>query len=132
MSILQGEIYWADLSPTQGREQSGRRPALVLSRNSLNRLPLTVLVMIGTGAEHLDSGRRYPTDLWVTATESGLPKDTVFMGLQLRSVDPQRLRQRIGLLPRNRLVEAMDIVRAVMDDRRPPDRASGTEEGAAK
>lgn len=77
MSILQGAIYWADLGPTRGREQAGRRPALVLSTNSINQLLLTVLVMIGTGAEHLDGGRRYPTDLWVAAAESGLPKDSL-------------------------------------------------------
>ena len=118
MSILQGSIHWADLSPTRGREQAGHRPALVLSTNSINQLPLTVLVMIGTGAEHLDGGRRYPTDLWVTPAESGLPKDTVFMGLQVRSIDPQRLGSRLGQLPSPRLTEAMDIVRAIMGDRR--------------
>jgi mRNA interferase MazF len=119
MTIVQGEIFWADLSPALGNEQNVRRPALVLSRDSLNQLPLTILGMIGTGAEHLEPTRRYPTDLRVTAAESGLPKDTVFMGLQIRSIDPRRLQQRIGILPRDRLIEAMDIVRSVMGDPRP-------------
>ena len=30
--ILRGEIYWADLNPTMGKEQSGLRPVLVLSQ----------------------------------------------------------------------------------------------------
>ena len=28
--ILRGEIRWADLNPTRGREQSGMRPVLIL------------------------------------------------------------------------------------------------------
>lgn len=31
MSIKRGEIYFVDLNPVQGREQSGKRPVLVLS-----------------------------------------------------------------------------------------------------
>lgn len=110
--ILQGHIYWTDLDPVVGREQRGRRPCLVLSRDALNALPLTILVMVGTGAERVP--RRFPTDLWVTAEESGLPKDTVFMGLQLRSVDPERLVAPAGVLPPARLAEALEILRYVV------------------
>ena len=113
----QGEIYWVDLEPTRGREQKGLRPALVLSRDELNRLPLTILVMIGTGAEHCT--RRYPSDLWVTAAESGLPKDIVFLGVHLRAVDPGRLQKVAGRLPEQRLTEVFDIVRLLIGDDRP-------------
>ena len=40
--IQRGEIYFVDLNPTQGREQSGHRPVLVLSIDSINKLPLVV------------------------------------------------------------------------------------------
>ena len=113
----QGDIYWADLNPVQGHEQKGRRPVLVLSRNEINRLPLTLLVMVGTGAEHVPDA--FASDLRVTAEESGLPKDTIFLGLQIRSLDAGRLGSRIGRLPEDRLPEAWDRVRYVMgDDRR--------------
>jgi mRNA interferase MazF len=36
VSIRRGEIRWADLDPVRGREQAGRRPVLVLSRDSFN------------------------------------------------------------------------------------------------
>lgn len=107
--ILQGHIYWTDLEPTRGHEQSGRRPCLVLSRNALNDLPLTVLVMAGTGAERVP--RPYPTDIRVTAAESGLPKDTVFLGLQIRSIDPSRFEGLAGRLPEHRLAEAFEVLR---------------------
>ena len=112
----QGEIYWADLEPTQGRETKGVRPVLVLSRDELNCLPLTILIMVGSGAEHYP--RCYPTDLRVTAAESGLPKDTVFLGVQIRSVDPKRLSKRAGQLPAHRLPEAFDALRLVIGDDR--------------
>ena len=35
-SILRGEIRWADLNPTRGREQAGRRPVLILSNDVFN------------------------------------------------------------------------------------------------
>jgi len=116
MRVKQGAIHWVDLNPTRGHEQRGRRPALILSRDEINRLPLTVLVMPGTGAEHLGSGSRYPTDLWVAAAESGLPKDTVFLGLQLRSVEATRIERKIGELPPPRLGEAKEIVRYLIGD----------------
>jgi len=113
----QGEIHWIDLEPTKGRGQRGIRPALVLSRDEINRLPLTILVLIGTGAEHCS--RRYPTDLLVTARESGLPKDTLFLGVHLRAVDPSRLEGRAGQLPSERLPEVFDLVRLIIGDDRP-------------
>ena len=114
----QGDIHWADLEPTPGREQGGRRPVLVISRNEINQLPLTLLVMIGTGVERLSG--RYPSDLWVTAAESGLPKDTAFLGLQVRSLDPSRLEERIGSLPQARLPELRLLMRYLVgDDGRP-------------
>ena len=41
MSIERGQVYSADLTWPQGREQAGHRPVLVLS---INRLPLVVTV----------------------------------------------------------------------------------------
>ena len=116
MAVRQGEIWWADLDPTKGREQRGRRPVLVLSRDSVNRLPLTVLVMIGSGAEHYHRAQPFPTDIWVTAIESGLPKDTVFLGLQIRSLDPSRLTALAGRLPSNRIPEISSTIRYLIGD----------------
>ena len=80
MPIERGDIYLVDLNPVQGREQAGRRPALVLSVNAINRLPLVVTVVIGTKGENVR----------VASAESGLPMETVFLCFQLRSLDPAR------------------------------------------
>ena len=88
MPIERGDIYLVDLNPVQGREQAGRRPALVLSVNAINRLPLVVTVVIGTKGENV--ARYYPTNVRVPSVESGLPMETVFLCFQLRSLDPAR------------------------------------------
>jgi mRNA interferase MazF len=88
MAIERGDIYLVDLNPVQGREQAGRRPVLVLSVNAINKLPLVVTVVIGTKGENV--ARDYPTNVRVSSTESGLPIETVFLGFQLRSLDPAR------------------------------------------
>ncbi len=49
--IQRGEIYFVDLNPTRGREQSGRRPVLVLSIEAINKTPLVVAVIVGTKAK---------------------------------------------------------------------------------
>jgi len=77
-----------NLNPVQGREQAGRRAVLVLSVNVINRLPLVVTVVIGTKGENI--ARDYPTNVRISAAESGLPMETVFLCFQLRSLDPAR------------------------------------------
>jgi len=88
MAIQRGEIYFVNLNPVQGKEQSGTRPVLVLSIDAINRLPLVVTVVVGTKAANIH--RDYPTNVRVSAKESGLPQDTVFLGFQVRSLDPSR------------------------------------------
>ncbi len=46
--MKRGGIYFVDLNPAKGREQSGRRPVLVLSVDDINNLPLVVTVVVGT------------------------------------------------------------------------------------
>ena len=89
MAIQRGEIYFANLNPVQGREQAGQRPVLVLSVDSINRLPLVVTVIVGTKGENVT--RDYPTNVRVSPADSGLAIETVFLCFQLRSLDPSRL-----------------------------------------
>ena len=53
MLIQRGEIYFVNLSPVQGREQANNRPILVLSIDSINKLPLVLTVVVGTKGENV-------------------------------------------------------------------------------
>src|ERR1035441_6397085 len=91
--ISWGQIYFASLGsihgdPIQGRAQSRRRPILVVSSDAINRQPLIITGIVGTDAANIQ--RDYPTNIRVTAAESGLPRDTVFLAFQVRSLDHAR------------------------------------------
>jgi mRNA interferase MazF len=86
--IKRGQIFFVDLAPAHGREQTGNRPVLVVSDDSINAVPLVVTVVVGTKAANLS--REYPTNVFMAADETGLPLDTVFLCFQIRSLDPRR------------------------------------------
>ena len=88
MSIHRSQIYFVNLNPTQGREQAGERPVLVLSIDAINRQPLVVTVVVGTKGDNIR--RDYPTNIRIPAADSGLPIETVFLGFQIRSLDARR------------------------------------------
>ena len=110
MPIERGEIYFVNLNPIQGREQAGQRPVLVLSINTINKLPLVVTVVVGTKGENIS--RDYPTNVRVSASDSGLPMETVFLCFQIRSLDAKRFPNNpAGRLPGVTLKKVEEAVR---------------------
>lgn len=96
------------------------RPVLVVSSAAINHQPLVVTVVVGTASENVP--RDYPTNIRVTAVESGLPLDTVFRCFQIRSLDPGRFldpatgRPRLlGQLSDDRMREVDEALRLVLD-----------------
>ncbi len=88
MSIKRGEIYFVDLNPVKGKEQAGNRPVLVLSIDSINKLPLVATVVVGTKGDNITHD--YPTNIRVPPADSGLLLETVFLCFQIRSLDFKR------------------------------------------
>ena len=99
MTIQRSQIYFVNLNPVQGREQSGQRPVLVISTNEINVLPLVITVIVGTKGDNIH--RDYPTNVRVATTDSGLPMETVFLCFQIRSLD----RNRFPNTPAGRITE---------------------------
>jgi mRNA interferase MazF len=98
--------YFVDLNPVKGREQSGDRPVLVLSIDSINKLPLVVTVVVGTKCENLD--RDFPTNVRVLPADSGLPIETVFLCFQIRSLDPRRFPEKAAGKLSNEMLEKIE------------------------
>ena len=112
--IRRGQIHFAALDPVRGREQAGSRPVLVVSSDGINRLPLVVTVVVGTDAANVP--RDYPVNVRVTAAESGLPRDTVFLCFQVRSLDPSRLvSPEVGTLSAVRMAEVDAALRCALE-----------------
>lgn len=118
--IKRGGIYLLNLNPTKGREQKGRRPVLVISSDAINKQPLVVSVVVGTDARNVP--KDYPTNVRVTSEETGLPKDTVFLCFQIRSLDPNRFYdpktkhpQLAGTMPPHRMKAVTDALKLVLE-----------------
>ena len=88
--ILRGDVLWADLEPAKGREQSGRRPVLVLSNDVFNERSGTVIAVALTSQPPRAGfpltlelgGKRLPKQSWVKIS-------------QIRTLSTERLGPRI-------------------------------------
>ncbi len=89
--ILRGEVYWANLDPTQGQEQSGQRPVLILSRDSFNKYSGTVIAVALT-SQKPKAGFPFTLEL----SSSSLPKKSWIKITQIRTLSVLRLTQKIG------------------------------------
>ncbi|MEW6227585.1 MAG: type II toxin-antitoxin system PemK/MazF family toxin [Bacillota bacterium] len=88
------KIFWANLDPVVGSEQSGRRPVLVVSAEEVNQnLPIvTVLPLTSVGPAR----RVYPTEVCLSGEVTGLPRDSLVMAHQIRTISKRRLEEECG------------------------------------
>lgn len=93
MDMRRGDIYYADLSPVVGCEQGGVRPVLILQNNVGNKYSPTVIVAAITSQI---SKARLPTHIDLPAYKYGLPKDSVVLVEQVRTLDKRRMKAKIG------------------------------------
>ena len=83
------DICFCKLDPTQGSEQRGIRPILVVSNNAVNHaLPVSTVLPLSA---FKPNDKIYPTEIMLKANITGLPKDSVAMVQQIRTVAHSRL-----------------------------------------
>lgn len=92
-TIKRNEIYYADLNPTQGSEQGGLRPVLILQNDMGNQHSPTTIVAPITS---IQKKKYLPTHVFVKADT--LPKDSCILLEHIRAIDKTRLREFIGAL----------------------------------
>jgi mRNA interferase MazF len=92
--IKRGELYYADLSPVVGSEQGGVRPVLIVQNDVGNKYSPTIIAAAITSQM---TKAKLPTHIELDTT-CGLPKDSILLTEQLRTLDKQRLREKIGIL----------------------------------
>ena len=101
MTIKRGDIYYADLSPVVGSEQGGLRPVLIVQNDVGNRYSPTVIAAAITSKL---GKNKLPTHIDSTRSETvgedlfGLAKDSVILLEQIRTLDKQRLKEKMGHL----------------------------------
>jgi mRNA interferase MazF len=100
--IRRGEIYLADLDPVRGHEQAVTRPVFIIQSDIGNQYSSTTIVAAITSRI---SKKRLPTHVEVSTQESGLPKDSVVLLEQIRTLDKERLIRKMGGLLSQKMKE---------------------------
>ena len=89
-----GDIHWVDLPIVGGREQRGRRPAIVIQDEKVGENLPTILVVPLTSSQR--ALRFASTALIVATAESGLKNDSVALVFQALAIDRSRVDERTG------------------------------------
>lgn len=101
-NIKRGEIYYADLSPVVGSEQGGVRPVLIIQNDVGNRYSPTVIVSAITS----QLGKaKLPTHIELPSSQYNLPKDSVALLEQIRTLDKRRLKGKLTSLSEAKMKE---------------------------
>ncbi|ANY67651.1 type II toxin-antitoxin system PemK/MazF family toxin [Paenibacillus algorifonticola] len=92
MIVKRGDVFFADLSPVVGSEQGGVRPVLVIQNDIGNRFSPTVIVAAITAQIQK---AKLPTHVEMNAAAHGFDRDSVVLLEQIRTIDKQRLTDKI-------------------------------------
>lgn len=100
--MLRGDVYYANLDPSQGAETQKTRPVVIVSNNSANRANALVTVLPVTS----NVTRIYPFEVKLPAKDTGLGKDCKVMAQQIRTLDKGRLGlHAVGKVPADLMVK---------------------------
>lgn len=110
----QWNIFWADLNPVKGSEQSGIRPVLVISEEVVNQaIPIVTVLCITS----LKPGRKiYPIEILLNPEDSSLSQPSIIMAHQIRSISKDRLAEKCGYINKYGLREKIkNVVKLYLD-----------------
>lgn len=112
--MRRSEIWWANLAPRSGSEQSRTRPVIIVSHDGLNMTPgwrsITVIPMTTSSRQ----ARRGPTVAILPAGAGGLQTSGVAVCHQVTTVDRSKLQKRIGQLDASLMEEVEAALRATL------------------
>jgi mRNA interferase MazF len=109
MRLKQGNIIKLNFDPVKGHEQSGFRPAVVVSGDTFNQLSSNVVVCPITNTD-----RGYPAHV---ALDDSTDTTGFVMCDQIRTVSPvERQARYVENLPYEILSEVLDVVKGVLED----------------
>lgn len=95
VSLSRGDIVIVNLEPIKGSEQGGTRPCLIIQNDISNKhSPITIIAAI-TSKEF---SKNYPTNVFLSKTDSKLDKDSTILLNQIRTIDKRRIIKKVSSL----------------------------------
>jgi mRNA interferase MazF len=110
-AIRTGEIWLAELDPTVGHEQGGRRPVVVVSSDGLHALPINMVVVVPLTSHD----RGLVTQPRISGPRSGLRQVSFARPEDMRAIDAGRLQRRLGQANPDDLAEIRKVMRYFLD-----------------
>ena len=108
-----GEVWWAQLPDPSASEPGFRRPVVIIQSDSFNRSRIrTIIAVVLTSNLRLAEA---PGNLWIPASASGLPRDSVANVSQVITVDRGLLTEKVGRLQSKALRSIEEGLRLVLD-----------------
>jgi mRNA interferase MazF len=104
-------VWLVDFGEPVGREQSGTRPALVVSSDSLNESRAGVVVVIPITTAH----RGLPSHIEIDSLGSGMDEVSYAKCEDVKSVSEQRLVARLGVVDDEVTFAAARVLRFLLD-----------------
>ena len=105
MVIKRGDMFYADLSPVVGSEQGGIRPVIIIQNDIGNKHSPTVIAAAITS----QTGKnKLPTHIEIASNGNGLKEDSVVLTEQIRTIDKSRLKEKIGHIDDNQIMNQIN------------------------
>ena len=108
--MKQGDIYFANLNPTKGREQQGMRPVLIVSGNALNdNLDIVIIMPLTTKI------KGYAPSLFLKKDKhNGLKENSEVISFHIRAISKERLANKLGRITHEQLTEIKQKLNEVL------------------
>jgi mRNA interferase MazF len=110
--MRRGDIHSVDLDPARGSEANKRRPAVIVSNDAANatagRLGRGVVTVVPVTS---NTARVYPFQVLLPAGATGLHRDSKAQAEQVRSIDVDRLGERLGSVPSAIMLDIEEALR---------------------
>jgi mRNA interferase MazF len=113
--MKRGDVYWTDLVPRSGSEQTGRRPVIVVSHDGFNQTPGWMSIIVVPLSTSLLRSKRGPTVIELSCGSAGLPKTSFAVCHQVTTLDRAKLTKRAGSLSSDSLHEVEKGLKAALD-----------------
>lgn len=111
--MKRGDVYDARLNPTEGSEQAGIRPVIVVSRDAINQYSPVIVIVPVTNAIHVK--RDYPSNVAIPQGNGGLTVDSIALGGQVRAIATSRLLRQRGSLSASIMQKIDRALRITLD-----------------
>src|SRR3989338_6342573 len=106
--MKKGEIWYAEIPKSNGHEQSGLRPIIIISEIEANTV---IIIPFTSNPQSL----KYPGTLKINSSKnSGLESGSIALVFQIRAIDKKRLKNKIGILESKELKEIDFILKKIL------------------